>query len=151
MAIQYSEIQDALKYGNRNYYVYRLIDPRTSHTLYVGKGCGDRVFQHVSDVKRLVANDEDLESLKQQLIDEITADGKDVIAVIYRRGLTEKEAFEVEAALIDVGTNPGCKLSEIQVEIGKSLASTKLYVQLLRENGIMEHVGSPKTGGYRLL
>lgn len=50
-----------------------------------------------------------------------------------------------------VGTNPGCKMSEIQDEMGKSLASTKRYVQLLRENGIIEHVSSPKTGGYRLL
>lgn len=61
----------------------------------------------------------------------------------------------VQKALDDivafVGTNPGCKMSEIQDEIGKSLASVKRYVQLLRENGIIEHVGSPKTGGYRLL
>lgn len=50
-----------------------------------------------------------------------------------------------------VGANPGCKLSEIQTEVSKSLATTKRYVQLLRENGIIEYVGSAKTGGYKLL
>ena len=28
------------------WYVYRLIDPRTGFTFYVGKGRGDRVFHH---------------------------------------------------------------------------------------------------------
>src|SRR4051812_6159550 len=36
------EIHDAL-----GWYVYRLIDPRTGHTFYVGKGRGDRLFEHV--------------------------------------------------------------------------------------------------------
>jgi hypothetical protein len=30
-----------------NWYVYRLIDPRNGETFYVGKGQGDRIFQHV--------------------------------------------------------------------------------------------------------
>ena len=28
-------------------YVYRLIDPRTGETFYVGKGQGNRVFSHI--------------------------------------------------------------------------------------------------------
>lgn len=28
------------------YYVYELIDPRTSEVFYVGKGCGDRIDEH---------------------------------------------------------------------------------------------------------
>ena len=39
--------------NNRKYYVYRLVDPRTLQTFYVGKGCGDRVFQHVKDAQTL--------------------------------------------------------------------------------------------------
>ena len=31
------------------YYVYRLIDPRNLQTFYVGKGCGDRVYQHAKE------------------------------------------------------------------------------------------------------
>ena len=88
--------------NSRKYYVYRLVDPRTLQTFYVGKGCGDRVFQHVNDAKSLIGKDEDSWSLKIQQIAEILASGKQVISIIHRRGLTSAEAFEVEAALIDV-------------------------------------------------
>ena len=97
-----SQITDALSgLSNRKYYVYRLVDPRTLQTFYVGKGCGERVLRHVKDAKSLIDKDEDATSLKTMQIAEIIAAGKEVIAVIHRRGLTEREAFEVEAALID--------------------------------------------------
>ena len=85
----------------RKFYVYRLIDPRTLQTFYVGKGCGNRVFQHVNDVMSLISKNEDAESLKSQYILDILGAGKQVIAIIHRRGLTNNEALEVEAALID--------------------------------------------------
>ena len=85
----------------RKYYVYRLVDPRTLQTFYVGKGCGDRANQHVKNVKSLLSKEEDVETLKGQQIAEILASGKEVIVIIHRHGLTEKEALEVEAALID--------------------------------------------------
>lgn len=88
--------------GSRKYYVYRLVDPRTFQTFYVGKGCGDRVLQHVNNVKSLLGqDDEDEFSLKSRQIAEILSEGKNVISIIHRRGLTQSEAFEVEAALID--------------------------------------------------
>ena len=31
------------------YYVYRLIDPRTGQTFYVGKGKGNRLYAHIND------------------------------------------------------------------------------------------------------
>ena len=37
------EVVEALRH-----YVYRLIDPRNGETFYVGKGQGQRVFDHVS-------------------------------------------------------------------------------------------------------
>lgn len=89
------------------YYVYRLIDPRTGQTFYVGKGKGNRVFAHVNDALKnfggcsYADNDEDDISAKIQQIRDIRNVGLDVIHVIHRYGLTENEAFEVEAALID--------------------------------------------------
>jgi hypothetical protein len=33
-------------HASLNFYVYRLIDPRNGETFYVGKGRGNRVFDH---------------------------------------------------------------------------------------------------------
>lgn len=53
--------------------------------------------------------------------------------------------------LVDfINNNPGCKLSQLQEVSGKSTATTKRYIQLLRDNGIIEYQGALKTGGYRL-
>src|SRR5690348_9647048 len=38
--------------GTVMFYVYQLIDPRDGAVFYVGKGSGDRMFQHVRDAKR---------------------------------------------------------------------------------------------------
>lgn len=85
----------------KRYYVYRLVDPRTFHTFYVGKGCGNRLFDHAKAAKELISEDEDAASLKYQLISEIIASGKEVVCFIHRWGLSQSTAFEVEAALID--------------------------------------------------
>ncbi len=90
------------------YYVYRLIDPRNGQTFYVGKGKGNRVFQHVQgaidyyDGVEKKEIDEANDPNKLRIIQEIREAGLKVIHIIQRWNLTEKEAFEVEAALIDV-------------------------------------------------
>lgn len=89
------------------YYVYRLIDPRSGQTFYVGKGKGNRLYAHVNDALKdydgisYTDSEEDDVSSKIQQIRDIKNAGLEVIHVIQRYGLTEKEAFEVEAALID--------------------------------------------------
>ena len=80
-------------------YVYRLVDPRTGDTFYVGKGRGDRAFAHAK-----LAVDSD-ESLRFDLIRRIRSIGLEPIVIIHRHGLTDESAFEVEAGLIDVYTN----------------------------------------------
>ena len=88
-----------------NYYVYRLIDPRNGQTFYVGKGNGNRIFEHVKctidyyDGAKETCDDD---PNKLRIIKEILDEGLDIIPIIQRWNLTEKEAFEVEAALIDV-------------------------------------------------
>lgn len=80
-----------------NYYVYRLIDPRNGNTFYVGKGKGNRVFQHV----KCALSEIDYFNDKINTIREINVAGLDVIHIIHRHGMEENVAFEVEAALLD--------------------------------------------------
>lgn len=77
-------------------YVYRLIDPRNCETFYVGKGQGDRVFEHI---REQVEGDDPSNKLKR--IREIRLAGFEVTHVIHRHGMDDNTAIEVEAALID--------------------------------------------------
>ena len=78
------------------FYVYRLVDPRNGETFYVGKGVGNRVFQHSSGVAETDLFDEKIERIRS-----IQLAGLKVINIIHRHGLSEVEALEVEAAVID--------------------------------------------------
>ena len=83
------------------WYVYRLIDPRNGETFYVGKGWGDRVFQHVGEAL-IEQDDEDATDLKLQRIKEIRASGLTTIHVIHRHQIESQDvAYQIEAALID--------------------------------------------------
>jgi hypothetical protein len=83
-------------------YVYRLIDPRDGNTFYVGRGRNNRLFEHVNEALNFnKVKDIDEQSSKIKTIREINNKGFKVIHVIQRWGLEEKEAKEVEAALID--------------------------------------------------
>ena len=108
------------------HYVYRLIDPRNGETFYVGRGRGNRVFAHAQgDV-----NDADQGVLDPKLkqIHRIHGFGMDVAHIIHRHGMSEAEAKEVEAALIDAypgltnkvageGSNRGTKhVNEIMLQ-----------------------------------
>lgn len=81
------------------YYVYALVDPRDSRIFYIGKGCGNRVFQHAKD--SLNENDQ---SLKLDIIRDILREGKQVCLYILRHNLTEETAYVVESVLIDLLT-----------------------------------------------
>lgn len=80
------------------FYVYALIDPRSKNLFYVGKGLGNRLFMHLRD-----AIEGDSSTLKLNLIREIISQGQKVEHLILRSGLSEKEALEIEATLIDYG------------------------------------------------
>ncbi len=96
------------------FYVYRLIDPRNGETFYIGKGKGDRLFQHLNatraadvivDVNEVPEEDEtpdDETSLKVKRLNDIRRAKLEVIHIIHRHGIADaKTAYEVEAALID--------------------------------------------------
>lgn len=90
------------KIGN---YVYRLIDPRNNETFYVGKGKGNRVFEHVKCAIVNFDDHEDAVSAKFSKIKEIHDAGFEVDHIIHRHDLTDDAVLEVEAALIDAYPN----------------------------------------------
>ena len=80
-------------------YIYGLKDPRTDRYFYIGKGQGNRVYDH------LALKDSGTESNpKINKIEEIRAAGHEPSFDIIRWGLSKKEesvAFAIEASIID--------------------------------------------------
>ncbi|WP_286386799.1 LEM-3-like GIY-YIG domain-containing protein [Acinetobacter bereziniae] len=75
-----SEIIEQLKW-----YVYRLIDPRDGLTFYVGRGRGNRVFDHINGL--IEEQYDEFLSLKMKQIRDIKLANLDIIHVIHRHGL----------------------------------------------------------------
>jgi hypothetical protein len=79
------------------HYVYILKDPRDGKIFYIGRGKGNRVFDHVRcDLDGVEVFD------KLDIIREIHSYNLDVDYSILRHGLTEKMSYEVEEAAIDL-------------------------------------------------
>lgn len=83
------------------FYVYLLTDPRDNSIFYVGKGAGNRCFDHVAEARRTSA-DTVGDYSKLARIREIETAGAMVRIEILRHGLNEREAFLVESAAIDL-------------------------------------------------
>lgn len=77
------------------FYVYLYVDPRNEEIFYIGKGRGNRCFNHLKDVS---------DSDKKNRIDRIFKDtnGLGPRIEILAHGLTSDEALKVEAAAIDL-------------------------------------------------
>ena len=123
------------------YYVYRLIDPRNGDTFYVGRGQGNRVFQHAQgEIKELPDDEDNGLSQKQGKILEIRNAGLDVIHVIHRHGIKDIETVkEVEAALIDA--YPG--LSNIQGGTGSGDRGPMNHVEINNKYALPELEENP--------
>ncbi len=78
------------------YYVYLLISPLDNKIFYIGKGKGNRVFEHAKATSL-----DWLESDKLDIIRKIINGGQNVKYYILRHGMTESEAYLVESAFID--------------------------------------------------
>jgi len=79
------------------FYVYVLKDPRNSVIFYIGKGIGNRIFQHISGALK-----NNIESEKINLIREIHNSNLHVEHYILRHSLSEEQALEIESACIDL-------------------------------------------------
>ena len=79
------------------YYVYALIDPRDDNPFYIGKGKGNRIYNHVNNAIKLAKSTDKLD-----IIREIRSSGKRVKHVIIRHGLDEDDAFKIESSIIDL-------------------------------------------------
>lgn len=80
-----------------DYYVYGLIDPRTNKIFYIGKGTGNRVFEHEKES----IDSSKCNKSKLQTISEIKKEGLEVEKIIINSNLTEAEAYVAEASLIN--------------------------------------------------
>ena len=119
-------------------YVYRLIDPRNGETFYIGKGRGNRVFQHVQDTL-LLSNYEDTSSEKLSIIRKIRNEGLEVLHIIHRHGLSDQAAIEVESALIDA--YPG--LTNVASGIGAADRGTMSSQQIIFKYALPKLADNP--------
>lgn len=77
------------------------MDPRNQNIFYIGKGKGNRVFQHAKGALTGQITDTDNDKIK--LINEIFQSGLEPIYYILRHNIQdEKQAFEYEALAIDL-------------------------------------------------
>jgi len=78
-------------------YVYALRDPRSNEVFYVGKGIGNRCFDHINEARISERRTDKLEIIRSLL-----AGGNSPKIEIVRHGLDDATAHHVEAALIDI-------------------------------------------------
>lgn len=77
-----------------NYYVYKLIDPRTNLPFYVGKGKDDRAFTHLKN------NSKTCNPRKDKIINEIYSCELQPIVDIFLKNLNEETAYRLEEKII---------------------------------------------------
>lgn len=95
---------------NLKSYVYMLIDPRDEKPFYVGKGNGNRLFQHME----CALKDIDVSLAKYEIIRAINKSNfVSPKHVVVRHGLTDSEAFQIESSLIDSLKFLGIELSNL--------------------------------------
>lgn len=102
------------------YYVYALADPRTKQVFYIGKGKGNRAYQHALAAAALSATDGDdsIASRKIDLIQGLLREGLEPEILLVRHGLdSEHQAYEVEAALLDLAGLLGSSAGKREVAV----------------------------------
>jgi len=119
-------------------YVYMLLDPQDNKPFYIGKGsANNRVFDHMN----CALTDLDTSTLKYDKIREIRERGQDVKHIILRHGLSDNEAFQIEASLIDTLNYCGLLLSNKQGghnSVEKGLMTSEEIIRLYNAKPLNE-------------
>jgi hypothetical protein len=119
------------------WYVYALRDPRGS-IFYVGKGKGDRVYQHARFARKFAG--ESGKQLKLDKIRAIHAAGREVgVEIVRHRIADEAGAYEVEAAVMDALAIVGIELTNLAGGHGSARGWQPL------EEIIVRYVAEPAT------
>lgn len=127
------------------YYTYQLIDPTTNLPFYVGKGCGNRMYKHVKDVKLgKIPNKTNHKLFKK--IREILDCGN---AVVYEKLIEtdqELEALALESAFIDFyGLDKLCNYLKSWFGISHKRKETRIKQSLAHKGKKSYMYGIPKT------
>ena len=118
LAEQWSPVtQEELKY-----YIYALADPRTKEIFYIGKGKGNRAYQHARAAAALSASDVEtsIASRKLERIQGLLKDGLEPEILLLRHGLeSEHQSYEVEASLLDFARllDPSAEKRDVSVQL----------------------------------
>lgn len=85
------------------YYVYALVDPRTDQIFYVGKGVGNRVFQHIAEAenKNACSTSEKLDQIRA-IHATLDADGKPFEVKHYIKSITNTNKVVLISACFNV-------------------------------------------------
>jgi len=96
-----------------NYYVYKLVDPRTNMPFYVGKGKDARAFKHLKNSSKTC------NPRKDKIINEIFSCELSPIVDIFLKNLDEETAYKLEEELIlelgRIGKEPNGILTNITI------------------------------------
>ena len=63
-------------------------------------------------------------------------------------GVNAGVSEELTLLYSQISKHPGKKANELNEQISKSIATTERYLKILKEQGLIEFKGAPKTGGY---
>lgn len=66
-------------------------------------------------------------------------------------GVSEGVKSELETLYRIIQSNPRKKANDLSEMLGKGLSTVERYLKILREYNLVENVGSPKTGGYKIV
>lgn len=69
---------------------------------------------------------------------------------ISSEGVNEGVKNELMTILNLLSNKPLQKAHEIAEQLNKGVSTVERYLRILKDNGLIEFVGAPKTGGYKL-